>query len=231
MPELSGIDKEIIMKTKTTALALVLIMAVCLCACGKQTRESDKTLYSQGLDTIALMNEMTHAQGYLELYAGNGDIMKVVGKMRAGDYSKPSAVYSISANSEELVNMFAPGSLDGMSEELKNTVCQKVFYSLVTQINGMSGAAGLAASSVCVAQKTFVNKELESDLIYLYTYENALPVAVVFTKGEDGAATASGSFIVYDGFVCASADEVESNFSGFELSVEEIAPEGSSKAS
>ena len=62
-------------------------------------------------------------------------------------------------------------------------------------------------------------------MIYLYTYENARPVAVTFSVGENQAVSASGMFIMYDGFTCGSAAEIESFFSDISVDVSEVVPE------
>ena len=89
----------------------------------------------------------------------------------------------------------------------------------------MARLARCPASSVCTVGKTFVNENATEDVIYLYTYENALPVAVTFTIGEDQAVSASGVFVMYDGFTCGSADEIKSFFSDIIVDVTEVQPE------
>ena len=77
----------------------------------------------------------------------------------------------------------------------------------MTQINGMSGVENLAASSVCKVGKTFVNENANEDVIYLYTYEEAKPIAVTFTVSEDNAVSATGVFVMYEGFTCDSMED------------------------
>ena len=38
--------------------------------------------------------------------------------------------------------------------------------------------------------------EITADTIYLYTFENAVPVAVSFTVGEGNTISASGTFLI-----------------------------------
>ena len=97
-----------------------------------------------------------------------------------------------------------------------------MFGSLITQINGMGGTEELAVSSICTHGKTFVDDSITDNTIFLYVYEDALPIAVTFTVGEDGAVSASGTFIMYDGFSCGSVEEVEESFRAFDVEVSEI---------
>lgn len=204
------------------ALAMILSLSACS---SNQNHAETKSLYAQGLDVVGLMSEMAGTNGYADIYTGNSEIKTVIQNIASGDYSAPQTVYAISIEDENLAAMAELEQMDQVSEELKNLLMQKVFGSLMTQINGMSGVEKLAASSVCTAGKTFVNENADHDVIYLYTYENATPVAVTFTIGEDQTVSASGVFVMYDGFTCGSTDEIKSFFSDITVEVKEVFPE------
>ena len=78
------------------------------------------------------------------------------------------------------------------------------------------------AASVCTAGKKFVCRDITEHCIYLYTFENGTPIAVVFGKGEDGAASASGYFIL-DDTELLSIEDVEKLFREYKPSVTVIA--------
>ena len=113
-------------------------------------------------------------------------------------------------------------NLNGISNELKENLLSRSFGSLITQRNGYAGVNNLAASSVLTLGKSFVDGSLAEDVIYIYTFENAFPVAVTFTVGENGAVSAGGNFIMYEDFTCGSAAEVQEFFSEFGAEVAEI---------
>lgn len=205
-------------------IALIMVLSLSACSSNKGNAET-KSLYAQGLDVVQIMSEMTQTEEYVDLHTGNSEIKTVIQNISAGDYSSPKAVYAVSITDDNLAAMAELNSLDSASEELKTFLMQRVLGSLMTQINGMSGVENLAASSVCTVGKTFVNENATEDVIYLYTYENALPVAVTFTIGEDQAVSASGVFVMYDGFTCGSADEIKSFFSDITVDVAEVQPE------
>lgn len=144
-------------------------------------------------------------------------LKNIIQNIGVGEYSVPKSVYAISIPDENLAAMVELSELDNSSKDLKTFLIQKVLGSLMIQINGMAGAENLAASSVCTVGKTFVDENATGDVIYLYTYENALPVAVTFTIGENHAVSATGVFIMYDGFTCGSADEIKSFSAIFSL--------------
>ena len=103
--------------------------------------------------------------------------------------------------------------LEGLSENLKAVMRRKtVGTALITQINAQNGATNLAATTICTAGKTFVGSEGEGDAIYLYVYENACPAAVSFVRGEDNSVSASGTFILNDGFDASSPESLEKFF-------------------
>ena len=207
-------------------IIIALIMVLSLSACSNNKNDIEpKSLYARGLEIVQIMSEMTQTEEYVDIHTGNSEIKTVIQNISAGDYSSPKAVYAISITDDNLAAMAELNSLDTASEELKTFLMKRVLGALMTQINGMSGVENLAASSVCTVGKTFVNENATEDVIYLYTYENALPVAVTFTIGEDQAVSASGVFVMYDRFTCGSADEIKSFFSDIIVDVTEVQPE------
>ena len=206
------------------AIVVALIMIFNLSACGKKNDTETKSLYAQGLEIVQLMSEMTQIEEYVELYSGSNEIKTIIQNIGIGDFSSPKAVYAISIAEDDLAAMVGSNP-DNVSEELKNYIMQKSLASLMMQINGMSSVENLAASSVCTVGKTFVNENVTEDVIQLYVYENAIPVAVTFTIGENQAVSASGIFIMYDGFTCGSADEIKSFFNDITVDVSEVLPE------
>lgn len=209
---------------KLIASLITLIMIAGICACGNSetVNTSEKSLYDQGFEVVTLMAELTRTSEYVEVYTGSGEIQEIVKGIGEGDFSKPKAVYAITASEEELLSFSELGNLEGASEELKASLKSRVFGSLMTQINGFAGVNNLAAASVCTVGKTFVNTEVTDDVVYLYTFDNATPVAVTFTVGEDGAVSAGGNFVMYEEFTCGSADEIKAFFSDFIVEVKEV---------
>ncbi len=204
------------------AIILMLAMLLNLSACGSSTKNS--AFYAQGLDVIRLMSQITRSEEYIELSTGNSGIKTLVQDLSAADYSAPSAVYSISIPEDTLNAMAAIEDYDSMSDDLKCLLRKKFLTVLMSQINGMAGMEKLAASSVCSAAKTFVDKSASEDLIYLYTYEDAAPIAVSFILGEDSSVSASGSFIMYDGFPCSSEQDIKDFFFDVNVEVSRIYP-------
>ena len=209
---------------KSMSLVLALSMVFLLAACSNNARESsdNKTIYEHGIELISLMEEMAESETYFALYSGSPELQEIVSVVGSGDYAEPKAVYKIKIADDMLSGMAEVESAGGLSDTLKEYVVSRAQAAVVSQINAAGGANMLAAASICTAGKTFVSDELTENAIYLYTYENAVPAIVTFTTGENGAVSASGSFIFYEDFKTDTAGDIEQFFAEIGAEVEEI---------
>ncbi len=205
-------------KTRKSVLAMLAVLVISgwvlsFSACGKKEGNAEtKSLYTQGLEVVQLMSEMVQSEEYIGMYTDNSDIKSVIQNISTGDYTAPKAVYAISIADENLAIIGEIRNLSHISTELKTFLTHRIFGSVMVQLNSMSGVESLAAASICTIGKTFVNKDVKEDVIYLYTYDNAIPIAVTFIVGEDQTVSADGVFIMYDAFTCESVEEVKSLF-------------------
>ena len=211
---------------KTIAFALVLVIILGLAACGvvKEVKET-KSLYAHGLDVVSMLSEMTRSESFIGIYTANSEIKDIILALGEHPYDTPAAVYAITIPEDVLMGMAELSNLGDASEELKSYLTQRVMASLMSQINAMSGVETLAASSVCTVGKTFLSENTGENMIYIYVYENTAPVAVTFTLGEDHTVSANGTYVLYDGFGCGSAAEIQSSFGDIAVHVTEVAPE------
>lgn len=200
-------------------IAVLTILVAMLCACGDSSATnsptSDKSLNRHGMDVINLMDEMLRSDEYLAMMTSATEFQEIVEEMRNGDYTEPENVYKISVPKDTLGTMMAALGEDtemfkGMSDTLYDTLNKKVTAGMINQINAQSGVTYLALTSIFTAGKTFVSDEIEQDFMYLYTFENGYPIFVIFTMGEGGAVTASGSFFMNKEISFESVDDVES---------------------
>ena len=213
------------MKKRIVAIAMAFALLLSLCACGGESTSTSegKALLDHGLDVIATMDEMADSDEYINFYTASKDMAEIVKKIRKGDHSAPVAVYKITIAKEAIEAWDMLSGLDGLSENLKTAMRQKAFgAALITQINAQNGATTLAATTICTAGKTFVSTEGDGDAIYLYVYENACPAAVSFVRGEDNTVSASGTFILNDGFDAGSPESLEAFFGEVGAMIEEI---------
>lgn len=212
--------------TKFVTVAIVFVLVLSLSACGNSESSSEaKSLYVQGLEIVQLMTEITRSEEYVDIYTGSSEIKAVIENISNGDYTAPKTVYAISIADKNLAATAELNSLGNVSEELKSLLTQRVLGALMTQVNSMGGVTNLAATSVCTVGKTFVSEKTNEDVIYLYTYDDAVPAAVTFTVGEDHAISASGVFVMSEEFTCGSVDEIKSFFNDITVEVIEVLPE------
>lgn len=207
---------------KSMCVALVLVMILSMSACGNKEAAAEAALYQQGLDVISMVVEATRSEVILEEMVGtvvNPEIMREIG---LGDFSTPKAVYSISITEEALLKGVEVESLDGVSEELKDALLRRVYGTFVAQVNGFGGVEKMSVATTCSFSKNFVEKNATENTIYIYTYENAVPIMVLFVVGEEGAVCATGSPILYEGFTTNSAEEIAAFFEDFEMTVQEV---------
>lgn len=228
-------------KMKTVALLLALAL-VLLAGCGQgnapapssgapessqaaPSQAPEKTLLEQGQELVALMGEMANNSQYASFYTDDQEMQELLAAAGEGDFSSPQAVYAIRFPDEALAGLLelaGLGSLDGFSDELRQNLRARVISAMPTQLNAMGGSSVLAAASICTASKTFVNGQAAENLIYLYTYPNAVPVAVTFLPGEDGAVSATGMFILYEQGQSMGPEQFQSLLGSFGVEIEEV---------
>jgi hypothetical protein len=210
------------MKKKIMLIGLSIVLVLGVCGCGRGNRPN-KTLYKQGLEVISLMEEMASSDTYLKLYSASSDIQDIVRTVGEGDFSEPKAVYKVAISEETLLalmEMTGSEETEGMSDTLKEYVQSRIKSTFVNQINARGGATTLAAAGICTGEKTFFNDELTESVIYLYTYESAVPVAISFVVGEDGTVSATGNFILYEDFNVDTEQDIKDSFEELSIEVE-----------
>lgn len=214
------------MKKKCAPLLLAAVMLIFSACAAPAGRANDTSLYDQGLALVRLMDEIAGSEDYMKFAAPGGGVGERLQALAAEEHQEPAAVYAI-AISQDTLSALADFSDSGeISQELQTFLRQRILTALMSQINASEGAETLAAAAACTAQKTFVNESLTQDVIYLYTFADASPAAVIFTAGEDHTAAANGFFILADSFSCESADEIEAFFDRMNVQTEvtEILP-------
>ncbi len=178
--------------------------------------QKDNSLYQKGLDVVALMDEMVKNEDYVKLYTANTAISEIVNSLSEMDYQSPKNVYKLNIAAESILSamMDMSGGMlsEGMSDELSRAVEQKVIGTVTTQIIAMSGAENLAASTVCTANQLFINHTMTEDVIYIYMYENAVPVAVTFIRGDEGIVSATGHFLLNEEMKSDSEESITQFF-------------------
>lgn len=234
-------------RRKLLTYLLLFTMTISMTACGKDTEPStaevtttgntateapataapiaEKSLYEHGLEIITLMDEMLHSELYLHTMTSSGEIQEAAATLAQETYDTPTAVYEITVPTFASMLALLEEEITGMnalSEDLITMLNARSASSLISQLNAREGTTALATVSVFTANKVFVSEELTENTIYLYTFENGTPIAVVFTLGEDHAVSAAGYFVLSSTLPTESADELQTALKELFVYVKEL---------
>lgn len=212
------------MKLLKQAVKLILptLGAFLLLGAYSGTNSLSSALYQEGLSTVSVMEEMAENEDWVTLFSSNQNLASILSAVGDGDYSRPKAVYQIRLSDETISHLTRNADLEAFSDTLQAYLRATVQSSIAAQINAKGGADALAAASACTASRIFFCDDLHENLLYLYTYENAAPAMISFLVGEDGAVSATGLFILYDGFPTGSAAEIQQFLSSLNVEVTEV---------
>ena len=192
------------MKRKLFAELLICVLLITLLA---SCNARSKPLVECGEEVISLMVEMIESEDYMDLYTLPDEYNEEIHKLREGNYSKSSSVYELLISEDELFDTAVEE--EDFSEDLYKHICASAYGSFATLVNRTSGIKSITLSSVFSAQKSFVNKSVDSNKIYLYVFESGCPVAVTFIADGEGSIRAIGHFIINDTFETDGEDSIK----------------------
>ncbi len=179
---------------------------------GKETGDNLDKLYEQGLKLADTMQELCSNESYIKSVAGGvEELTSKIAELSNGNYENSTAVYQVSVEQSVMEAYLTLMGLDtkNLSDNLKNSIINKSYGSIINILNSKSGVTSLAVSGVITANSTFVCNALQSPTIYIYQYPDSYPVCISFIPGEDGAVSANSSYILLDNL----KDADENNFS------------------
>ena len=206
---------------KKVLVVLFVILILSLTACG--SKKEQLSLYEQGLEAVALMDEMADSQSYVQMFTGNTKISELIQSNTKGDYSKPQAVYEVVLQKDNYQGLIGnEDTQTTMSDELERIMEKKVNASLTTQINAYSGSENLAASTICTVGISFVNNEVKEDVIYIYVYENTAPVAITFLQEGNDIVSANGTFMFGEELMNLTEESILQLFEGTYVTVQKV---------
>ena len=181
---------------------IVLLIGLLLMTILTSCNETTKSLVECGEDVISLTAEMVDSENYRLLYNLPAAYDKTISNLRNGNYSKSSAVYELSISEDDLFESINTNiDKESFSEDLYKHVCSSAYISFASLINQKGGVEAMSISTAFSVQKSFVNKEMDANKVYLYVFENGCPILITFVAGEDSSFRAVGYFIINDTFV------------------------------
>ena len=106
-----------------TILGLSAAAAGCLFSWSVQSGRTDSmSLYDRGLKLISLIDETMENEEVLQLYSTNPDFNAIATQAGEGDFSSPSAVYSLTFTDTGIAEFLSANSTtlpDNISDELR----------------------------------------------------------------------------------------------------------------
>ena len=195
--------------------------AVLLSSCGV-TESELPSLEVRGMQIVSMLEEIAESEEYLSIYSADPELLNIIATFAEGDHSDPKIIYRLTLSEENVKSLCGTDVLTSLSPKLQDFLEGRVQASIINIANARGGSTALAATSICTAGRTFVSDEISSDTIYLYTFEDAVPVAVSFTVGESSTVTATGTFLIAEELNTDSPESIREFFSELDLTVEVV---------
>ncbi len=197
------------MKRMMSVFCLLLTVLV-LSACGSPA----PSLREHGISLIATLDELAENEECIAIYSGNPEINEIISGA-AANHEAPKAVFAVTV----------PDSLaeipSGVSAELRSFLSRRTLSALSTQLNATGGTTTLAASTICTVSKTFTAPDAKNS-IYFYVYEDAVPVAVTFTMGENDTVSATATYVLASGLTLETAQDIQNLFADIPVEVASV---------
>ncbi|MBP3294608.1 MAG: hypothetical protein J6N32_12710, partial [Clostridia bacterium] len=192
-----------------------------LSSCGV-TESELPSLEVRGMQIVSMLEEIAESEEYLSIYSADPELLNIIATFAEGDHSDPKTIYRLTLSEENVKSLCGTDVLTSLSPKLQDFLEGRVQASIINIANARGGSTALAATSICTAGRTFVSDEISSDTIYLYTFEDAVPVAVSFTVGESSTVTATGTFLIAEELNTDSPESIREFFSELDLTVEVV---------
>jgi hypothetical protein len=202
-------------------LLTAVLASVLLTSCGV-TESELPSLEVRGMQIVSMLEEIAESEEYLSIYSSDKELLNIIASFAEGDHSDPKTIYRLTLSEESVKSLCGTDVLTSLSPKLQDFLEGRVQASVINIANARGGSTALAATSICTAGRTFASDEITADTIYLYTFENAVPVAVSFTVGEGNTVSASGTFLIAEELNTGSPESIKEFFSEIDLSVEVV---------
>lgn len=202
-------------------LLTAVLASVLLTSCGV-TESELPSLEVRGMQIVSMLEEIAESEEYLSIYSADPELLDIIDTFAEGDHSDPKTIYRLTLSEETVKSLCGTDVLTSLSPKLQDFLEGRVQASIINIANARGGSTALAATSICTVGRTFASDEITADTIYLYTFENAVPVAVSFTVGEGNTVSASGTFLIAEELNTGSPESIKEFFSEIDLSVEVV---------
>ena len=165
----------------------------------KNTKKVDDFYIDEAIKLTTESGTLASDKDFISYYTSNKDTRKKVLAIGAAQYSKPTEVYYIAANREQIINNIKALSgeeSDGFDIE-KLLKLNKVDFAVIgNMINASYGADNLAALTILTNSRGYVMpKDFTDDFAIYLQYDGEYSALVSFSKFGDGVIKATMSFV------------------------------------
>ena len=154
----------------------------------------------EALKLIVESGKLASDKDFISLYTTNDEMTSQILELGAADYSKPSAIYHLSADKEQIIaNIKALAGEEVAEIDLEKLINHKKlsFAVLPSLINASYGAQNLAALTILTNSRGYIMpKDFKSDFALYFEYDEGCSALVTFSEFGDGVISANMSFVI-----------------------------------
>ena len=154
----------------------------------------------EAVKLIVESGKLASDKDFISLYTTNDEMTSQMLELGAADYSKPSAIYHLSADKEQIIaNIKALAGEEVAEIDLEKLLSHRKlsFAVLPNLINASYGPQNLAAISILTNSRGYVMPKDFKDTFALYfEYDEGCSALVTFAEFGDGVISANMSFVI-----------------------------------
>ncbi len=164
------------------------------------TKKVDDFYIDEAIKLIKESAELASDKEFIGYYTANEEMTNKVLELGSFDYSKPTEIYYMSANCEQIINnikALSDEELDGFDIE-KLLKLNRVDFSVIgNMINASYGADNLAALTILTNSRGYIMpKDFTDDFAIYLQYDGDYSALVSFSKFGDDVIKATMQFVI-----------------------------------
>ena len=165
-----------------------------------ETIEVDDFYINEAIKLVKESGVLASDKDFIGYYTANEEMAKSVAELAAYDFDKPSAIYYMAADKEQIIAnikaLYGEES-DGIDIEKLLRLNKMSLATLPALINASYGAQSLAALSVLTNSRGYMMpKDFTKDFALYLEYEGAYSAFVYFSEYGEGVISANMVFVI-----------------------------------
>lgn len=166
----------------------------------KNTTKVNNFYVDEAIKLITESGKLASDKDFISLYTTDDEMTSQMLELGAADYSKPSAIYHLSADKEQIIaNIKALAGEEVAEIDLEKLLNHKKlsFAVLPSLINASYGPQNLAALTILTNSRGYVMpKDFKNDFALYFEYDGGCSALVTFSEFGDGVISANMSFVI-----------------------------------